>query len=103
MPTIIYILISVYLIAINFYGILMLKFQKKAREDGDDENISVSDAKLLVTGVLGGALGIYIFMFIFRYRLKSMVMMILMPLFIALNVYLIATFFSNGFYFNWQR
>ncbi len=81
----------------------MLKFQKKAREDGDDENISVSDAKLLVTGVLGGALGIYIFMFIFRYRLKSMVMMILMPLFIALNVYLIATFFSRGFYFNWQR
>ena len=81
----------------------MLKFQKKAREDGDDENISVSDAKLLVTGVLGGALGIYIFMFIFRYRLKSMVMMILMPLFIALNIYLIATFFSSGFYFNWQR
>ena len=100
MPIIIYILISVYLVAINFYGILMLKFQKKAREDGDDENISISDAKLLATGILGGALGIYIFMFIFKYRLKSMVMMILMPLFIALNVYLIATFFSGGFYFS---
>ena len=99
MPIIIYILISVYLTAINLYGILMLKFQKKAREDGDDENILISDAKLLATGILGGALGIYIFMFIFRYRLKSMRMMILMPLFIALNVYVIVTLFNGGFYF----
>ena len=42
----------------------MLRFQKKAREDGDEESIIVSDSKLLLAGLLGGATGIFIFMFI---------------------------------------
>lgn len=32
-----YILGAVYLIAINVYGVLILKFQKQAREEGDEE------------------------------------------------------------------
>lgn len=92
-----YILLVVYIIAINLYGILMLHYQKKAREDGDEENIGISDTKLLLTGFLGGALGIYVFMFIFKYRLKSLFMMVLMPLFIALNAYIIFTTLSGGF------
>ena len=99
MPTLVYILVIVYLIAVNFYGILMLHFQKKAREEGDDENITISDTKLLFTGFLGGALGIFVFMFIFKYRLKSLLMMVLMPLFIALNVYIVVTGLSGGFTF----
>lgn len=97
MNTLVYIVTAVYIIAINVYGILMLYFQKKAREDGDEENITITDAKLLLTGILGGALGIYVFMFILKYRLKSLLMMVLMPIFITLNVYLIIFAFNGGF------
>jgi uncharacterized membrane protein YsdA (DUF1294 family) len=99
MPTIIYVLIISYVIAINFYGILMLHFQKKARKDGDDENITISDTKLFLAGLLGGATGIFVFMFIFKYRLKSLFMMVFMPVLIALNVYVIILIFNNGFYY----
>lgn len=99
MPALVYILLIVYFLAINLYGILMLYFQKKAREDGDEENIGISDTKLMLAGLLGGALGIFIFMFIFKYRLKSIFMMVLMPVFIALNFYLIILAMNNGFGF----
>ena len=99
MPTIVYIIIAVYLLAVNFYGILMLKFQKKAREEGDEENIAISDSKLLLAGLLGGATGIFIFMFIFKYRLKSLFLMVVMPVLIAINVYLIILAFNSGFGF----
>ncbi|MBQ8197596.1 MAG: hypothetical protein IJZ73_06015 [Clostridia bacterium] len=97
MPQIVYILTIVYLIAINFYGILILHFQKKGRLNGDEESIAISDGKLLFTAFLGGATGIFIFMFIFKYRLKSIVMMVLMPVLIALNVYAVYTLITNGF------
>ncbi len=97
MPTIVYVLAIVYILAINFYGILMLHFQKKSRTQGDEESIAISDGKLLLTGIMGGAIGIYIFMFIFKYRLRSLVMMVLMPVIITLNVYIVYLSFSNGF------
>ncbi len=99
MPVIIYVLIIVYLIAINLYGIMMLRFQKKARENGDEESVGVGDSKLLLAGFLGGATGIYIFMFILKYRLKSLVMMVVMPVLIALNVYVLIHIFQNGISF----
>lgn len=97
MPTIIIILLSVYFVAINFYGVLMLKFQKNSVENCECDENKISDAKLYLAGLLGGALGIYVFMFIFKYKLKSVLMMILMPLFIAITVYLIVLGFRNGF------
>ena len=97
MPTLVYIIVVSYLIAVNFYGILMLKFQKNAREEGDEENISISDSKLLLTGLLGGATGIFVFMFIFKYRLKSLFMMVAMPVLIAINVYIVIIALQNGF------
>lgn len=93
MPIIFYIIAIVYIIAVNLYGVLILNFQKKSREQGDEEK-TVHDAKLYLTGALGGALGIFVFMFILKYRLKSFFMMILMPIFIALNVYLIIMLFT---------
>ena len=97
MPFIFTLITITYFISINLYGILMLHFQKKARANGDEENISVSDSKLLLTGLLGGATGIFIFMFIFKYRLRSLFMMVLMPIFIVLNVYLLIMAFNGGF------
>ena len=97
MPILVYVLTIVYLVAINFYGVLMLNFQKKARQDGDEENIAISDTKLFLTGLLGGATGIFIFMFIFKYRLKSLFMMVFMPVLIALNVYIIILILNSGF------
>lgn len=97
MPFIIYLILIVYIIAINLYGVLMLRFQKKAREDGDEESIIVSDSKLLIAGLLGGATGIFIFMFIFKYRLKSLFMMVLMPVFMAINYYILFLLLNGGF------
>ncbi len=95
MTIFIYVLAGTYVFAVNFYGILMLNYQKKARQNGDEESIAISDGKLLLTGLIGGAVGIFIFMFIFKYRLKSLVMMVLMPLFIVINVF-IAIALING-------
>ena len=75
----------------------MLRFQKKSRESGDEEKITISDSKLLLTGILGGATAIYVCMFLFKYRLKSLFMMVLMPIFIAINVYIVVSLFNNGF------
>ena len=96
MLNLLYILTATYVIAINLYGIIILNFQKKAKEIQSNSN-NISDAKLLFTGILGGATGIFIFMFIFKYRLQSLRLMVLMPLFIALNVYLIFLGVSSGF------
>lgn len=92
-----YILIGVYLLAINFYGILILVFQKKSKNYDQSSNGGISDAKIILTGLLGGAVGIYTTMFITKYKLKSIFIMILMPLFIAVDVFLAITFLTGGF------
>ena len=94
-----YILGAVYLIAINVYGVLILKFQKQASEEGDEESIAIGDGKLFLTGFLGGLLGIYASMFIFKYRLKSLFLMVMMPVLIALNVYAVVLLFTTNFGF----
>ena len=50
-----YVLAAVYTISINVYGVLLLKFQKTASE-AEDEDERVSDGKLLLAAVLGGAI-----------------------------------------------
>ena len=93
------IIVIVYFLSINFYGILMLHVQKKAREDGDDENITIGDSRLFIAGLLGGATGIYLFMFIFKYRLKSFFMMVFMPVLVAVNVYLMISVLVGNYNF----
>ncbi len=75
----------------------MLHYQKKARNEGDEENITISDTKLFLAGLLGGATGIFVFMFIFKYRLKNLFMMVFMPVLIALNVYVFYILLSGRF------
>lgn len=90
------IILIVYILAVNLYGILMLHFQKKARTNGEN-SLKISDGKLLLAAILGGATGIFIFMFLFKYRLKSIVMMTLMPVLIAINVYIVILIFQGNF------
>lgn len=96
------ILFSVYLLAINLYGVLMLSFQKKAVVTGDQTK-KVSDVKLFIAAILGGAIGIFAFMFIFKYKLRSLPFMVLMPLFATTSIYLIIFAFTGGFGYFYPR
>ena len=95
MQTLIVIITIVYLVSINFYGIIMLRFQKKARLSGE-ENVSISDTRLFIIGLLGGATGIFIFTFILKYRIKSILLMVFMPVLIAFNAYITYIILRGG-------
>lgn len=93
-----YILFIVYIVAVNFYAVLLLKSQRD-ESCGEESKMNAGDGKLILTAILGGAIGIYVTMFILRYRLKNLLLMILMPVIGVLNVYLIITAFRSGFTF----
>lgn len=96
--TLFYIIFIVYLLAINFYSVVLLKEQKKSFEDCNEDD-KIHDGKLFITALLGGALGIYITMFVMKYRLKSLFLMVVIPVLIALNVYLVIIVFRSNFGF----
>ncbi|MBO5851792.1 MAG: hypothetical protein J6R29_05630 [Clostridia bacterium] len=86
-----------YVIAINVYAYLLVSIQKRQKEE--QEKSSVKDAKLFIAGLLGGALGVYIAMFALSYRLQNLLLMVIMPIFIVLNIYLIILALINNFGF----
>ncbi len=93
-----YIIFIVYILAVNFYAVILLKTQRD--ESGEDESkMRGGDGKLILTAILGGALGIYISMFIMRYRIKNLLLMILMPVIAVINVYFCIVAFRSGFTF----
>ena len=92
-----YVLLCAYIAAINFYAFLLIK-NLKDETDGTDD-YKKSDGRLFLTGLLGGAITLYVCMFIFRYRQKSLFLMILMPMLGVLNVYLAILAFLSGFSF----
>ena len=96
MLTFLRILLAVYTLAINAYSFLLLKFQKDSYDEGECEN-AVHDGKLFITAILGGALGVYVAMFVLKYRRRSMFLMVLMPVIIVLNAYLIIIAFTGSF------
>ena len=55
--------------------------------------------KLCITGLLGGAITIYVCMFIFKYKRSDLLLMVVMPLLGVLNVYLWVLLFKSGFGF----
>ena len=93
-----YILVIAYILAVNCYAIILVKSQRDEYVDGEDKPKS-GDGKLILTAFLGGALAIYVSMFIMRYRLKNLLLMILLPVIAVLNVYLIVMLFRSGFTF----
>lgn len=93
-----YIVFTVYIIAINFYSIMLLISQKNEYL-ADESKLNSGDGKLILSALLGGALGIYVTMFITRFKLKNMLFMILMPVIGALNVWFIVLAYRSGFTF----
>jgi len=94
--TLLYIILIVYLLSINLYAVLLLKEQKKTIDDCDTSN-KVNDGKLFVTALLGGATGIYVSMFLMKYRLKSLFLMVFMPVLIAVNIYAVMLILRYNF------
>ena len=66
-------------------------------DEGDDgKTAHRSDGKIILTALLGGAIGIYCAMFAMRYRLKNLLFMILMPVIAVVNIYFFYVAFKSG-------
>lgn len=91
-----YIIFSVYIVAVNFYAVMLLKSQK---DEFGNETQPVGDGKIILTAILGGAIAIYVSMFVMRYRLKNLLFMILMPVIAVLNVYFFYLAYRSGMTF----
>lgn len=93
-----YIIIIVYILAVNFYAVMLIKSQRD--EFGDDERMKKSgDGKIILTAILGGAISIYVSMFIMKYRTKNLLLMITLPIIGVLNIYLFILAFRSGISF----
>ncbi len=84
-----YILLSVYILAVNFYAFWLVKTQREAFEAGDERALH-GDSKLFLAALFGGATAIYCAMFAYRFRLSNLLLMVAMPVLAVLNCY---TFF----------
>ena len=109
---ILYILLVAYILAINFYAFLLVKSLREKETKQEIENLTPPvdkpptetqteriTGKLCITGLLGGAITIYVCMFLFRYKRSDLLLMVLMPLLGVLNVYLFILLFRSGFSF----
>ena len=92
-----YIIFGVYIAAINFYAVMLLKSQRD--EYGDNATPKSGDGKLILAALLGGAVALYVSMFIMKYRLKNLMLMILLPVIGVLNIYFFVLAFRSGFTF----
>jgi uncharacterized membrane protein YsdA (DUF1294 family) len=100
MLILLYVVLIVYYLAINAFGVIILKYQKDTKNsDCQKEHPTVSDGKLLLVGLLGGALGIFTMSLIQKYRLKSMLTIVIMPVLISVYVCLIYLIASGGITF----
>ncbi len=80
------ILLSTYILAVNFYGFRLLKTQRDGFE-ASKKKAGEGDGKLLLAAALGGAIAVYATMFVLKYRLESCVLMLALPLLAVINVY----------------
>lgn len=121
---ILYALLIAYIFAINFYAFLLVKsLRDKERqaenvrrakalvipqEGGETGEMGAqpspvpverASGKLYIAGLLGGAITIYICMFLLKYKRSDLLLMLLMPLFGVLNIYLFVLLFRSGFSF----
>ena len=91
-----YILFIAYILAVNAYAFMLVRNLKD--KDETDPTNKLFDGKLALTGVLGGAIAVYVSMFVYKYRLSNLFLMILMPLLGVLNVFLFFSLFRFKFF-----
>jgi uncharacterized membrane protein YsdA (DUF1294 family) len=91
------VLVITYIVAINVYSFLLIFFQKKQMEENSESKIK--DGKVFISGMLGGALGVYLAMFILSYRLNNLFLMVTMPILIVLTAYIVIVGFQGNFGF----
>lgn len=119
---ILYILLIAYIVAINFYAFILVKSLRDKERDAQayaqaQPLVSASSeglpteqtnapapvqryiGKLLITGLLGGAITIYVCMFILKFKRTELLLMVLMPLLGVLNIYMWVLLFKSGFGF----
>jgi len=81
-----YVLLSVYILSVNFYAFRLIKTQyDDFTENGD--LFARQDGKLFLAAILGGATAIYASMFVLKFRLGNLLLMIGMPVLAVLNLY----------------
>ena len=93
-----YIIFAAYIIAVNVYSVMLLLAQRNEYMS-DESKLNAGDGKLILSALLGGAIGIYVSMFITRFKLKNMLLMILLPVIGVINVWLCVVAFRSGFTF----
>lgn len=92
-----YIVFSVYIVAVNFYAVMLIRSQRD--ENGATDGKVTGDGKLILTAILGGAIALYVSMFIMRYRLNNILLMLLLPVIAVFNVYFFVLAYRSGFTF----
>jgi uncharacterized membrane protein YsdA (DUF1294 family) len=65
----------------------------------ENSESKIKDGKVFISGMLGGALGVYLAMFILSYRLNNLFLMVTMPILIVLTAYIIIVGFQGNFGF----
>lgn len=93
-----YILFATYIIAVNVYSVMLL-LSIKNDVVSDQTKPSAGDGKLLLSAMLGGAIGIYVAMFVTKFKLKDLTLMILLPVIAVFNVWFTITAFRSGLTF----
>lgn len=90
-----YIVFGTYIIAVNVYSVMLLL---SIRNDTlmDEDKLNSGDGKLLLSALLGGAIGIYVTMFITRFKMKNMLLMILLPVIAVINVWFCVVAIRSG-------
>ena len=94
----IYIILATYIAAVNVYSIMLL-LSLRNEFLLDESKLNSGDGKLILSALLGGAIGIYVTMFITRFKLKNMLLMIMLPVIAVLNVWIFILAFRSGFTF----
>jgi uncharacterized membrane protein YsdA (DUF1294 family) len=77
----------------------MLIISQKNDYLDDPSKLNSGDGRLILAALLGGAIGIYVTMFITKYKLKNMLLMIILPVIGVLNVYFFIIALKSGFTF----
>ena len=80
-----YVLLTVYILAVNFYAFRLVKSEADTGEEGD--SLRREDVRLLLAAALGGAAAVFITMLVLRFRLGNALLMIALPLIAVLNGY----------------